>query len=194
MDRIRKTLKDWVLRHAQSPHAKFWLGAFSFAEASFFPIPPDVLLVAILLAGERAKWFFYASLTTVFSVLGGVFGYLIGAAFFGMFGESIIAFYGLEEEVLFVADQFARHAFLAIFLAAFTPLPYKVFTITAGLFGVPLILFVVASLMGRGLRFFSIAYLMNRYGERIAGVLYTYFNIISLIVLMVLVTAVFLLL
>ncbi len=194
MDRIKKTLKGWVLRHAQGPHAKFWLGTFSFAEASFFPIPPDVILVAILLAGERAKWFFYASLTTLFSVLGGVFGYIIGAVFFGVFGESIIAFYGLEQELIYVSDQFAQHAFLAIFLAAFTPLPYKVFTITAGLFGVPLGVFVLASFLGRGLRFFTIAYLMKRYGEKISGMLYTYFNIISLIVLIVLVAIAFLLL
>lgn len=183
MESIKTKLRDWTVKHAKGPHAKLWLSAVSFSESSFFPVPPDIILIAILLTAERARWFFYSLLTTITSVLGGLLGYLIGAVFFGLFGESIVAFYGLEEELVYVTEQFGRHAFLTIFIAAFTPIPYKVFTITAGLLHIPLLVFIAASLLGRGARFFFVGYALHRYGKRVSDILYSYFNAMSFLIL-----------
>jgi membrane protein YqaA with SNARE-associated domain len=173
--RWRDQLRDWVVHHAKAAHARVWLAGLSFAESSFFPIPPDVLLIAMLIASAK-RWVQLASITTIFSVLGGLFGYAIGALFFDVAGEGVVAFYGLEEEMKHVGELFADNTFMAIFLAAFTPIPFKVFTIAGGLFKVPLLLFVLGSLFGRGIRFFVIAFLMKLYGKRIGDALYKYFN------------------
>ncbi|GMQ95167.1 MAG: YqaA family protein [Patescibacteria group bacterium] len=186
LDNMKKKMRDWAVRHASGPHAKLWLSILSFSEASFFPVPPDILLVGILLARERLKWVFYATLTTVFSVLGGAFGYALGFMFFDVFGEQIVSFYGLEEQMRVVSEAFSQNAFWTIFAAAFTPIPYKVFTLAAGLFNINFVVFMLASLAGRGIRFFATGYVLKLYGERIANVLYTYFNIFSLVALLAL--------
>ncbi len=179
--RTRDKIRNWVVKHAEGPRAKIWLAAISFAEASFFPIPPDILLIAILLVKSK-HWFFYASLTTLFSVLGGVLGYFIGVLFFDTVGEFLVSFYHLEDEMLVVRGYFSDNAFTAIFLAAFTPIPFKVFTITAGLFKINLLVLIVASVLGRGARFFAISYVLRRYGKQIEGFVYKYFNIFSCVV------------
>ena len=178
---IKHKMRDWVVKHAEGPHSKTWLATVSFAEASFFPIPPDILLIAILLIKKR-RWFFYAFFTTVFSVLGGVFGYVIGAFFFDTVGESLVSIYHLEHEMLVVGEYFSNNAFVAIFLAAFTPIPFKVFTITAGVFKIKILVLIVASILGRGTRFFIISYMLRKYGKHIEGFIYKYFNIFSLVV------------
>ncbi len=184
-------MRGWVLRHAEGQHAKFWLSVLSFSEASFFPIPPDVLLIAILLANKARKWFYYSFLTSVFSVLGGVLGYGLGFFFFDIFGEFIISFYGLEEEFLGLKEVFDENTFWAIFAAAFTPIPYKIFTISAGLFNVNFFAFITASILGRSVRFFAVGFILKFYGEKVAGVLYKYFNIFSLAVLILLILVVY---
>ena len=151
----RDQMRDWVLRHAEGPRARLWLAAFSFTEASFFPIPPDILLIAILLT-NGTHWVKYSLITTLSSVAGAVFGYIIGVFFFAVIGEPLIAFYNLQESMAHVGKLFADNAFITILLAAFTPIPFKVFTIAAGLFHIDFFVFIIASLLGRGTRFFAI--------------------------------------
>ncbi|KKU80278.1 MAG: hypothetical protein UY07_C0048G0010 [Parcubacteria group bacterium GW2011_GWA1_47_8] len=181
-----QTLKDfliaWMVRHAEGPKAKWWLFGLAFAESSFFPIPPDVLLGAILLTRERVRAFYYASITTIGSVLGGLFGYAIGYFFFQTVGGLLVHTYHLETQMITVQKLFADNAFFAIFVAAFTPIPYKVFTIAAGLFGINIPTFIIASILGRGGRFFAVAVIMRFFGGHIARLLYRYFNVLSLLV------------
>lgn len=178
---VRHALVSWVTSRAGHPRAKWWLFGIAFAESSFFPIPPDVLMAAILLTGERARAFFYARITTIGSVLGGLFGYAIGFFFFQFVGAKLVAFYHLEAQMTVVRELLIDNAFLAIFTAAFTPIPYKVFTIAAGLFGVDILVFVAASILGRGMRFYALAALMRYGGAYMAQILYKYFNAISLV-------------
>lgn len=182
MIKFKEKLRNWAIAHAAGPYSKFWLSLFAFTESFFFPIPPDIILIAILLAKQATRWFFYAMLTTFFSVLGGLFGYLIGFVFFETLGDSIVSLYNLQSQMEVVSQFFAQHGFFAIFLAAFTPIPYKVFTITAGLFSVNIVVFIIASILGRGIRFLVVAYLMKVFGERVASFLYKYFNLVSIIV------------
>lgn len=176
-------LKAWIERHIQGKHGIWWLAGISFAESSFFPIPPDIFLIAMLMGKDRSRWAWYAAITTIASVFGGLFGYVIGYVFFAAIGAKIVAFYGLESAVEQARVLYANNAFLAILTAAFTPIPYKVFTIAAGLFGIHIPTLVLASVLGRGARFFAVAYLMKRYGERIANVVYRYFNLFSILFL-----------
>lgn len=180
-----QTLKDflvaWTVRHAEGKNAKWWLFGVSFAESSFFPIPPDVLLVAILMTRERIRAFYYAAITTAGSVLGGLFGYAIGYFFFQTFGVWVVQTYNLEVQMITVQKLFVDNAFFAIFVAAFTPIPYKVFTIAGGLFGISIPIFIIASILGRGARFFAVAAIMRFFGGHITRVLYRYFNIISFV-------------
>ena len=184
LTQLRDSLRQWSLHHVEGPHAGKWLSALSFTESSFFPVPTDVLLIAILIVRGK-EWIRYAWLATIFSVLGGVLGYFLGAVLFDLVGQTIIDIYNLQVKMDIVSVKFESNAFLAIFLAAFTPIPYKVFTIAAGLFHINFVLFVVASLFGRGLRFFTLAYLLNRYGKRIGSVVYRYFNALTFVVLIV---------
>ncbi|MBI5401197.1 MAG: DedA family protein [Candidatus Yonathbacteria bacterium] len=177
---LKDALREWTVRHAEGKNAKWWLFALSFAESSFFPIPPDILLATILMTRERSRAFFYAMMTTVGSVLGGVFGYAIGYFFFQTVGVWVVATYHLEAEMQTVHALFVNNAFFAIFVAAFTPIPYKVFTIAAGLFNIGLPVFIIASILGRGGRFFAVAFAMRMFGAHIAYLAYKYFNIISL--------------
>ncbi len=185
-----QTMKDflvaWTTRHAEGRNAKWWLFGISFAESSFFPIPPDVLLVAILMTRGRVRAFYYASITTLGSVLGGLFGYAIGYFFFQTVGVWVVSTYGLETQMITVQKHFVANAFFAIFVAAFTPIPYKVFTIAAGLFGVSIPVFIIASVLGRGMRFFAVAAIMRYFGGHIARAFYRYFNILSLLFVFVL--------
>jgi len=173
-------LRDWFLSYAEKPHARWWLAFFSFIESSFFPVPPDPLLVAVL-AANRSRWYWDALITTVASIVGGLFGYLIGVFLWDTVGSTIVATYALEEEMVTVGRLFADNAFLAIFLAAFTPIPYKLFTISAGLFGINIPIFIIASILGRGGRFFAVAFLMKLFGAKISPVIFKYFNLLSLL-------------
>ena len=191
--KLKDRIKKWTITHAKGPQGKFWLALFSFTESSFFPIPPDFIMIAVLLARQRHRWFFYALLTTIFSVLGGLFGYLIGFVFFEAIGTSIVSFYNLETQMETISAFFSQNAFFTVFLAAFTPIPYKVFTIGSGLFKINLLTFVVASILGRGIRFFAVAYFIKLYGKRISKVIYKYFNAFSLLVILFIILFIYLL-
>ena len=176
--RFRNSLTSWTIRQLEGGHATFWLAIIAFAESSFFPIPPDFFMMPIVLrAPKRFVW--YATVVTVFSILGALLGYLIGALFFDIFGQVIVGTYHLEDELVRVSEFFSQNAFLAIFTAAFTPIPYKIFTIAAGLFRIDLLTFVIASIIGRGLRFFAVAYISKYFGEKFGSVVFRYFNLLT---------------
>jgi membrane protein YqaA with SNARE-associated domain len=157
--RLFSALYDRVMRWSRHRHAPFYLGGLSFAESSFFPIPPDVMLAPMSMAQPARAWRF-AALTTVMSVLGGLLGYLIGqfaydliAPLVGPGGHYHAAFARAE-------GWFGRWGVWAVFLAGFSPIPYKIFTISAGVLSMALLPFVIASAVGRGMRFFLVAGLM----------------------------------
>ena len=180
---LHRRLYDWVIGFAQSPRATAALAALSFAESSFFPIPPDVLLMPLVLGSRRKAWRF-ALICTIASVIGGVAGYYIG---YGLW-EATSAFWFryipgfTPAEFARVRGWYDRYGVLIVFAAAFTPIPYKVFTIASGVAVLNLPLFILASLVGRGLRFFLVAGLMWRFGEKIVPFVDKYFNLLCLAV------------
>lgn len=151
-----RRLLRWTLAKSGHPRAPAWLGGLSFAEAFFFPIPPDVLLAPMVLSRPERAWYL-AALTTLASVLGGLLGYLIGAGLYEVAAQPLLAAYGAEAEYRTVVDWFGAYGAWAVFVAGFTPIPYKVFTIAAGTLQMPLVPFALASFAGRGLRFFALA-------------------------------------
>lgn len=183
MKYIRK-LYDWVLSWAETPYGGIALFLFAFAESSFFPIPPDALLIALVL-GSTTKAFKYASICMIASITGGLLGYAIGHfAWWAGSNEftSVANFFfnnvpGFTHEVFYrVQNLYDKYDFWIIFTAGFTPLPYKVFTISAGAFKVNLIMFVIASAISRGARFFLVAFLIWKFGPQIKTFIDKYFN------------------
>lgn len=156
-------LYDRVMRWVQSPRAPWYLGGLSFAESSFFPIPPDVMLAPMSLAQPERAWR-YALVTTLTSVLGGLLGYLIGLWLFDAVAPSLHEL-GYWDAYLQARAWFDRWGFWAVLLAGFSPIPYKVFTITAGTIGMNPLAFLMASVVGRGARFYLVAGLMRWGGE-----------------------------
>jgi membrane protein YqaA with SNARE-associated domain len=163
-----KILYKKCLTLAAHKSSSFFLGLVSFIESSFFPIPPDVMIIPMVIAKKKSylKIFLIASL---FSVLGGIFGYMLGSIFFDI-AINVIEFYGYEKKVNSLKISLSQgEGFLAwlsiLFLAGFTPLPYKVFTIASGLIGFNLAIFIIVSLISRSLRFFIIAYLSFKFGD-----------------------------
>lgn len=162
--RLFRTVFDRVMRWSGHRHAPRYLAGLSFAESSFFPVPPDVMLAPMAMARpERAAG--YALLTTVASVLGGILGYVIGLFAFELI-EPVLHEAGYWEAYLHAKDWFDRWGFWAVFLAGFSPIPYKVFTISAGVGHMAFLPFVLASFVGRGMRFFLVAMLMAWGGPR----------------------------
>ena len=163
-----KTLYKKCLNLAAHKSSNFFLGVVSFLESSFFPIPPDVMIIPMVIAKKKnyLKIFFIAS---IFSVLGGIFGYMLGAIFFDT-AMNIIDFYGYEKKVVSIKNNLSQgegfFAWLSIlFLAGFTPLPYKAFTIASGLISFNILVFIIVSLISRSLRFFLISYLSYKFGD-----------------------------
>lgn len=181
-----RRLKAWVESYAEKPHAEIALFLIAFAESSFFPIPPDVLLVAMAVI-VPAKAFRYALICSVGSVLGGVFGYFIGWAFFEAVGQPILQFYGALGQYDNVKQLYDQHAFWAILAAGFTPIPYKVFTIAAGAFNVSLATLVFASILGRSGRFLLVAALFYFFGAPIKKFIDKYFEVLSIVFVVLLI-------
>lgn len=174
-------LYERVMHWSAHRHAPAYLAGLSFAESSFFPVPPDVMLAPMALARPNKAWYF-AALTTVASVIGGAFGYLIGRFAFELL-EPLLHQYGYWEAFVQARDWFGHWGFWAVFLAGFTPIPYKVFTIAAGVVIMPFVPFLLASLIGRGARFFLVAGLMVWGGARMERLLRTYIDRIGWLML-----------
>lgn len=173
-----RRLYDWVLHWAETPYGVPAMVTLAFVESSFFPIPPDVLLLALSLA-IPARAFRYALWCTLGSVAGGIFGYYIG---FGLwqFMEPLILDRVFSTEVFnTVTAKYREHGVMAVFVAAFTPIPYKVFTIAAGVAALNLPLFIVASFVGRGGRFFLVALVIRIFGDKAKQFIDKYFNLIT---------------
>ncbi|WP_108811162.1 VTT domain-containing protein [Sphingorhabdus sp. Alg231-15] len=158
-----KKLYDWMLEKAGHPQATKWLAGISFAESSFFPIPPDVMLAPMCLAKpKRAYW--YAFICTVSSVLGALLGYAIGFFLFETIGIAILDFYGLADKFDVFAENFNEQGWIVVLLAGFTPLPFKVITIAAGSTAMPLYVLIFAAIIARSARFFLVAVLLAKFG------------------------------
>lgn len=188
-DNFLRRLYNWVLGWAEKPSAQWALFILAFAESSFFPVPPDVLLIALAL-GYRQKWFRLALITTVGSVLGGMFGYLIGYYLWwnGPGAPSGLAMFffnhipGFSQQLFFDLQQkYFEYGFWIVFTAGFTPIPYKVFTVSSGAFDLNFITFTIASVISRAARFFLVAFLISWFGDPIKKFIDKYFNWLALL-------------
>ena len=177
---------DWTINWAKTKYASWALFLIAFAESSFFPVPPDVLLIPMVIA-ERKKWFQIAIICSVGSVLGALLGYFIGYQFYELIGQTIVDLYNLQSAVDIVSAKYHEHAFIAIFTAAFTPIPFKVFTIVAGLVKISVTTLIVASAIGRSARFFIVAILLRLFGEKIQYFIEKYFNLLTIIFVVLLI-------
>jgi membrane protein YqaA with SNARE-associated domain len=189
MNFLKKTY-NWTLEKAQHKNAKWYLSLISFAESSFFPIPPDILLIPMALA-SKARALFYAFMCTLFSVLGGILGYAIGYFFYNSLGIYIVEFYHLENSFNIFEDYYKEFGILIVLGAGITPFPYKFITIASGVFGLNIFLFIIVSIIGRGLRFYLIAILLYFFGEKIKLIIDKYFNILTIVFFILLVGSVF---
>ena len=188
-----RRLYDWVLSWASSPYAVPVLLTVSFVESSFFPIPADPLLIALIL-GLRKRAFYYAFICTAGSVFGGIFGYFVGSFLWWtetMEFSSIATFFftyvpGFTEQLFYnIQAQYESYNFVVIFTAAFTPIPYKVFSISAGAFDINFLTFVVASILGRGLRFYGITVVLWYFGRPVKKIIDKYFDLLAILLLLI---------
>ncbi len=176
-------LYDKVMDWSRHPKAPWFLGGLSFAESSFFPIPPDVMLMPMAMAAPRKAWSL-ALITTITSVLGGLLGYLIGSFLFDAI-TPLLHDFGYWQPFEKAKSWFHQWGFWVIFLAGFSPIPYKVFTIAAGVVSMSLLPFIIASIIGRGARFFLVAGLMRWGGPRIEPVLRQHIDRIGWLVVVI---------
>jgi membrane protein YqaA with SNARE-associated domain len=181
-----RRLYTWTLDLAARPHAFWALAAISFIESSIFPIPPDVVLIAMVIARPKSAWA-VATVCTVASVLGGFAGYAIGYFFFDAFGADILAFYGLERQFADFRGLYDEWGFWFVMMAGFTPFPYKVITIASGVFGLDLLTFALASVVSRGARFFLVAALLWRFGAPIKAFIDKHLGWLTLVFMVLLI-------
>jgi membrane protein YqaA with SNARE-associated domain len=161
-----RRIYDWCIDAAHKPYALWIMGAVAFAESSFFPIPPDVMLIPMSLARPQRAWL-YALVCTATSVLGGIVGYAIGALLYDSLGHWLITLYGLSDKIDAFRASYAHWGALIIIGKGLTPIPYKLVTIASGFAGYNVGLFILCSIIARGGRFFIVAILLNRYGDTI---------------------------
>ncbi len=171
-----KKLYDWTMSLAASRHAPFALGAIAFAESSFFPVPPDVILIPMSLAEPKRAWY-YAGLCTVASVAGGALGYAFGSLFYDTIGQWLIAVYGYGEKMEAMRAFYAQWGAIFILVKGLTPIPYKLVTIVSGLMAYNFPLFIGLSLITRGARFFILAAALNHFGDPIRDRLELHFGL-----------------
>jgi membrane protein YqaA with SNARE-associated domain len=181
-----KKLYNWVLHWAETPYALPALFLLAFAESSFFPVPPDVLLITLSLSINR-KAFNYAFICLSGSVLGGIVGYGIGLYGYEAVGRPIVEFYHGQEVMNSIKLQYSQYGFIGILIAAITPIPYKIFTISSGVFTFDFKMFVLASIIGRSTRFFIVAALIWKFGPPIRDFIDKYFNLLSYVFIILLV-------
>jgi membrane protein YqaA with SNARE-associated domain len=190
--KVIRRLYGWVVGWAETKQAERALAGISFAESSVFPIPPDPLLIAMVMA-KPGLFLRHAAICTISSIFGGVFGYAIGLLLFSTVGAWIVNTYGLQEEFVQIGIRYEENAFFTVFTAAFTPIPYKLITVSAGVFKINFIMFVLASLVGRGARFFLVATLMHHLGRRYKDSIEKYIDLLSVAFVVLLVLGFFVL-
>ena len=173
-----RRLYEWILALAAKPSAPWALGAVAFAESSFFPVPPDAMLVPMAVSRPDRVWL-YAAIATVASVLGGLLGYAIGALLFDSVGQWLFRIYGLADKAETFQASYAAYGHWVILLKGLTPIPYKLVTITSGFAHYSLFWFTVLSVVTRGARFFLLAGLLGRYGIGIRAVLDRHLNVVA---------------
>jgi len=181
-----KRTYDWVMQWAHSPHGTWALFLLALAESSFFPIPPDVLLMALSFSRPK-RAFFYAAVSSVGSVIGGVIGYFIGYALMESIGKVVLEWYGVMDKFETISAFYNQYDGWAVAVAGFTPIPYKVFTIAAGACEISLGIFLLASILSRSARFFIVGGLIYRFGLPVRGFIEKYFNILSIVFVIILV-------
>jgi len=182
---IRKTY-NWCINIASHPKASLMLGGLAFAESSFFPVPPDITLIPMCIA-RRDKAFMYATITTVASVVGGVFGYFIGMFLFETIGKSILGFYGLLDQFSHFKELYNNYGAWIVFAGGYTPIPYKVITIASGVAQMSLPSFIITSILGRAMRFYLEAFLLWKYGSPIQEFIEKYLGIITFVLMIALI-------
>ncbi|HRZ78595.1 MAG TPA: YqaA family protein [bacterium] len=177
---IVRRLYDWVLHWADTRYGTPALATLSFAESSFFPVPPDVLLIALDM-GKPKRSFYYALICSIASVLGGILGYYIGLGLWELLSGFFFSYIpGFTPEIFAkVQEMYNEYGFAAVLIAGFTPIPYKVFTIASGVFGMNFPLFVLASVISRSARFFIVSTMIYFFGEPIKKFIDKYFNLLS---------------
>ncbi len=161
---------NWCIAAADKPYALWLMGSVSFVESSFFPVPPDTMLIPMSLARPDKAWT-YATLCTLTSVAGGVLGYVIGAYLYDTVGHWLIALYGYGDKVEAFRAAYARWGTVIILIKGLTPIPYKIVTITSGFAGYNIWLFIICSFVARGMRFYFTAFLLNRYGAQARAII-----------------------
>ena len=175
-----KKVYDWVVQWAQTPYGGWALFILAFCESSFFPIPPDVLLIALAVAAPQ-KSLRYALICSAGSILGGGLGYFIGWQFMDGIGNKIIDLYGLTHKFDYIRNLYISYDAWAVGIAGFTPIPYKLFTISAGAFGINFPVFMIASALSRSARFFIIGALIYWFGASIQTFIEKYLNILTIV-------------
>ena len=182
---------DWTLKKSSHPKAKWFLAIIAFSESSFFPIPPDIILIPMIIAKKTKAWL-YAFICTFSSVLGGVTGYVIGYFFYTSIGILIVEAYGLSDSFNSFEQYYNNYGIWIVLGAGFTPFPFKFITIASGVFNLNIILFIIVSIFARGLRFYLIAILLFIFGERIKKIVDNYFNLLTILFFILLIGSVLL--
>jgi len=177
---LLKSLYNWTLKKAEHKYSSWILSIVSFSESSFFPIPPDVLLIPMIIA-KRTKAWTYALICTLSSVIGGVAGYAIGFFLFNSIGILIVEFYHLSNSFNTFENYYKEYGILIVLGAGFTPFPFKFITIASGVFSLNIFLFILTAFVARGLRFYLLACLLFIFGEKIKILIDKYFNILAVL-------------
>ena len=183
---IIRRLYDWVLHWAETPYGMWALFLIAFAESSFFPIPPDVLLIALAIS-IPPRAFHFAMVATIGSLIGGIAGYGIGMFGYDSIGHPIVEFYHGQKRMEEIKEWYDKYGFWAVLGAAITPLPYKIFTISSGMFSFDFFQFMIASIIGRSVRFFAVAGLIWKFGKPIKGFIDKYFNLLATLFIILLI-------
>ncbi len=187
--RLFEPIYSAILKWSRHRHGERYLAGVSFAESSFFPIPVDIMLAPMVLAQPHHAWRL-AGITTVMSVLGGLFGYIIGAYFFDLYGAPLLDYFDAHAAFAKAQAQYVEYGMVIVLIAGFTPVPYKIFTIASGVIGIAVIPFMLMSLISRGARFFLVAGLIKLGGDRLEATLHQRVELIGWISLLLIVGAV----